>query len=146
MILGNPRLGNLGLKNTAGQESPLGAAELARAEGVKIYTVGAGSNNVAPIRVTDPFTGQSVLRSMPVRIDEDLLREIAQRTDGTYFRATSEEGLEEIYAAINKLEKTEMEQTLYRQYNEYYSSFLFLGLMMCCAAFVGDATYFRRAP
>ena len=133
-------------ENTAGEEDPLQAAKLARSEGVKIYTVGAGSNNIAPVRITDPFTGQSTLYSIPVRIDEDLLEEIAKITDGTYFRATNEDGLKQIYEAIDKLEKTEMEQTLYRQYNEYYSHFLLFGLLMCCAAFLGDATYFRRSP
>ena len=133
-------------ENTAGEENPLQAAELARSEGIKIYTIGAGSNGIAPIRLTDPFTGQSILQSMPVRIDEELLKEISSRTGGSYFRATSGDGLQKVYNAIDKLERTEMDQNLFRQYNEYYGSFLLLGLMFGCLGFLSDVTYFRRAP
>ena len=102
----------------------LQAAELARSEGIKIYTIGAGSNGVAPIRLTDPFTGQSVLKSMQVRIDENCSKRFQVEQVVLIFRATSGDGLEEVYAVIDKLEKTEMEQNLYRRRcNEYFGSF-----------------------
>jgi Ca-activated chloride channel family protein len=68
--------------SNAGEETPLGAAELARALGVKVYTIGAGTSGVAPIAVQDPFTGREVLQAVPVEIDEATLRQIAERTGG----------------------------------------------------------------
>ena len=132
--------------NNAGVEAPLAAAELARTEGVKVYTIGAGTNGMAPVRIKDPFSGRSVLRSIPVQIDEDSLKEIAEKTGGAYFRATDFERLKEVYATIDSLEKTELKQVLFRQYTEYYRHFVGLGLLLGLMGVMLDATYFRRAP
>jgi Ca-activated chloride channel family protein len=78
--------------SNAGETAPRDAADLARSQGIKVYTVGAGTNGVAPIRVEDPFTGRSVLRQVPVEIDEATLREIAERTGGRYGLLTMCEG------------------------------------------------------
>ena len=96
--------------NNKGLETPLGAAELAKTAGVKVYAIGAGDKGMAPVRVTDPFTGRSVLRSMPVDIDEDTLKEVANRTEGQYFRAYDKESLSKIYLEIDRLERTELRQ------------------------------------
>jgi len=132
--------------NNAGVETPLSAAELARTEGVKVYTIGAGTTGMAPVRVQDPFSGRSVLRSMPVQIDEDTLKQIAEISGGRYFRATDYNHLKEVYATIDTLEKTELTQVLFRQYTEYFRHFVALGMMLGMLGIVLDATYFRRSP
>src|SRR5215831_2305016 len=76
--------------------------------GVKVYTIGAGTNGVAPIRIPRG-DGTSELRQMEVSIDETLLRKIADKTHGQYFRATDHAGLVKIYEAIDKLERTRLE-------------------------------------
>lgn len=132
--------------NNAGVESPFAAAELARTEGVKVYTIGAGTTGMAPVRVQDPFSGRSMLRSMPVQIDEETLKQIAQVSGGKYFRATDYEHLKEVYATIDTLEKTELKQVLFRQYTEYFRHLVALGILFTLMATTLDATYFRRTP
>ena len=132
--------------NNAGVETPLAAAELARTEGVKVYTIGAGTNGMAPVRIQDPFSGRSVLRSIPVQIDEDSLQAIAKKTGGSYFRATDFERLQAVYSTIDALEKTELKQVLFRQYTEYYRHFVGLGLLLALVGLLLDSTYFRRTP
>ncbi len=106
-------------ENNAGEVDPIQAAELAATLGVKIYTIGVGTKGQAPVPVTDPFTGRQGVRWMPVTIDEQTLTEIAALTDGRYFRATDTESLEEIYKAINELEKSELEQKHLVDYREW---------------------------
>ena len=132
--------------NNAGVETPLAAAELARTEGVKVYTIGAGTTGMAPVRVQDPFSGRSMLRSMAVQIDEETLKQIAQVSGGTYFRATNYDHLKEVYATIDTLEKTELKQVLFRQYTEYFRHLVALGLLLAITGIILDTTYFRRAP
>jgi Ca-activated chloride channel family protein len=132
--------------NNSGVESPLAAAELARTEGVKVYTIGAGTNGLAPVRVADPFSGRSVLRSMPVQIDEETLKKIAEISGGLYFRATDYDRLKEVYATIDRLEKTELKQVLFRQYTEYFRHLVGFGLLFALLGIFLDATYFRRTP
>ena len=132
--------------NNSGIETPLAAAELARAEGVKVYTIGAGTNGMAPIRVQDPFTGRSTLRGVPVQIDEATLKTISERSGGRYFRATDFDSLGNVYQSIDALERTEMSQRLYRQYTEYYLPLTLLALLCGIVAFLLDETVFRRLP
>src|SRR5262249_44736649 len=91
--------------NNAGEEAPTATAELAESLHIKVYTVGIGTNGIAPIRVEDPFSGKRVLRQMRVEIDEDLLKGIAEKTGGKYFRATNAEALKNIYQHIDQLER-----------------------------------------
>ena len=91
--------------NNAGVESPAAAAELARSMGVRVYTIGAGTTGLAPVRMEDRF-GRSILRSMRVEVDEAVLQQIAEVADGRYFRAEDAEGLERVYAEIDRLERT----------------------------------------
>ena len=126
--------------NTAGTESPLSAAELAKSEGVKVYAIGAGTNGYAPIRLP----GDSRLRSMQVQIDEESLKKIAEKTGGKYFRAKNYDSLKEVYGIIDGLEKTELKQVLYLQYTEYYRWALALALGCAMIAMGLDATYLRR--
>lgn len=131
--------------NNRGETAPMQAAELAATIGVKVYTVGAGTNGVAPVRVTDGL-GRSALRQMPVEIDEALLRDVAQRTGGRYFRATDAAELVQIYKDIDALERTEFTETRYRQYTEYYGYVLSLGLLLIGLGWGLGGTVLRRLP
>jgi Ca-activated chloride channel family protein len=105
-------------ESNAGELDPLTAAGLAAAFDIKVYTIGAGSRNAyAPIITTDVF-GRKIQQNIPVSIDEETLRAIAKETGGEYFRATDTESLEKIYARIDELEKTTIEQRRYLQYGE----------------------------
>ncbi len=105
-------------ENTAGELDPLPAAELAETLGIKIYTIGVGTRGQAPIPVEDMFTGRKVMRWMPVNIDEDTLKKVAETTGGKYFRATDTESLTGIYQEIDQLEKTKVEADHYVDYRE----------------------------
>ncbi len=116
-------------ENTAGELEPVEAAELAQTLGIKIYTIGVGTQGQAPIPVQDSFTGRQVIRMMPVNIDEATLEKVADTTGGRYFRATDTDSLNEIYAEIDKLEKTKVETENFVDYRElavqsYRSGFL----------------------
>ena len=86
----------------------MGAAALAKAVGVKVYTIGAGTNGMAPVRATDPFGRERLVR-IPVQIDEVTLKAIAEDTGGQYYRATDFDRLQQIYAEIDELERTGIE-------------------------------------
>lgn len=105
-------------ENNAGALEPLQAAELAEALGIKIYTVGVGTQGQAPYPVRDPFSGRVVLQPMQVDIDEQNLTEIAELTNGKYFRATDTDSLEAIYREIDQLETTKVESKEYVDYRE----------------------------
>ena len=104
-------------ENNAGDIDPETAAEIAAAFGVKIYTIGVGSNGAAPIQMRDAL-GRLVTRRVAVSIDEETLRTIAAMTDGEYFRATDTDSLRAIYEAIDTLEKTTTEQRRYTLYSD----------------------------
>jgi Ca-activated chloride channel family protein len=94
------------------------AAELAATFGIRIYTIGAGTDRgVAPIPVPDTF-GHTRMQMVPVSIDEAMLTNIAEITGGQYFRATDTDSLASIYATIDELEKTEIEERHYVHYSE----------------------------
>jgi Ca-activated chloride channel family protein len=134
-----------GVQN-AGQTDPLAAAELARTVGVRVYSVGAGTNGLAPIRVQDPFTGRPTLTGVPVEIDEATLKAVAEKTGGRYFRATDGEALRHIYQAIDQLERTRFEEERFLEYHEYYAAATLLGLALVVLGSLASATLFRRLP
>jgi len=131
--------------NNRGDTSPPQAAELAATLGIKVYTVGAGTNGMAPVRVTDPF-GRRVLDRMPVEIDEKMLKGIAEKTGGRYFRATDAETLSRVYREIDSLERSEFVEQRFRQYQEYFPYALGLGLLLATLAWLLQATLLRRLP
>lgn len=131
--------------NNSGETAPAQAAELAATLGIKVYTIGAGTNGVAPVRATDPF-GRSFLARMPVEIDEKILKAIAEKTGGRYFRATDAETLLRVYREIDTLERSEFIEQRYRQYQEYYPHALALGLVLAALAWLLQATLLRRLP
>ncbi len=132
-------------RNNAGRISPMAAAEAARALGVRIYTIGAGTKGLAPYPVKDMF-GNTVLRPVKIEIDDALLKNIAKTTDGMYFRATDTESLWDIFTEIDKLEKTPMEETGYNTYRELFGYLLIPGLLILFGEIVLSNTVFRRIP
>jgi Ca-activated chloride channel family protein len=99
-------------ENNQGDIEPQTAADMAAALDITVYTIGAGTNGWAPYPSTDVF-GRTVMRNQRVMIDEETLQAIATTTGGTYFRATNTESLENIYAAIDEMERTEITQRTY---------------------------------
>jgi Ca-activated chloride channel family protein len=112
---------------------------------IKVYTIGAGTTGVAPVRI-DYGDGRSELRQMQVSIDETMLRRIAERTGGTYFRATDNASLRQIYAQIDKLERTTMEEERFLEYDEYYEYFVAAAMLLIAAALLLRGTVLRRLP
>ena len=106
--------------NNSGFIDPKIASELAVEFGIKVYTIGIGSNGMALSPIGILPNGSFQYGNIQVEIDEDLLQQIAETTGGKYFRATSNSKLEEIYEEINKLEKTEIEETKYKSYDELF--------------------------
>jgi len=113
--------------------------------GVKVYTIGAGTTGVAPIRIPRG-DGTTELRQMPVSIDETLLRKIADKTHGQYFRATDHAGLVKIYEAIDKLERTTIEEERFTEYRQFYGRFVAAAMALVLGAFVLRGTILRRLP
>ena len=114
--------------NNSGAINPSIASELAVEFGIKVYTIGLGTNGMALSPVAFLANGRFQYDRVQVEIDEDLLKEIAQTTGGKYFRATSNTKLEEIYDEINKLEKTEIEEFKYKNYDEKFRPLTLLAL------------------
>jgi len=99
-------------RNNVGDISPVTAAEAAKALGIKVYTIGAGSKGVVPYPVKD-FFGNKTYQGIEIDLDEDTLMKIASETDAKYFRATDTESLKNIYKEIDKMEKTPMNYSLF---------------------------------
>lgn len=132
--------------NNAGYEDPLEAARMASQFGIKVYTIGIGTNGVASMKFTDPFTGRKVMRRVSVELDEKSLSEIAQMTGGAYFRATDRAGLEEIYEKIDRLEKTKISEDRLLHYDEKYVIFLSIGMILMFLGLALKLSYYRRTP
>ena len=121
--------------NNSGFIDPLTASELASEYGIKTYTIGLGSNGMAlsPVAIRN---GKIQYSRIQVEIDEKLLKEIAQGTGGKYFRATNNKKLEEIYAEINQLEKTEIEEFKYYNYEEKFRPLVLWALALLVFEFL----------
>jgi len=112
--------------NNAGFIEPETAADIAQQYGIKVYTIGIGTNGMADFPYAITPNGQILFQMMKVEIDEQLLRNIAKKTEGKYFRATSNSKLAEIYASINKLETTEVKELRFYDYDEKFRPFVWL--------------------
>jgi Ca-activated chloride channel family protein len=132
-------------RNNRGEIDPITAAEMAKAFGIRVYTIGTGTKGTAMYPVHDPLWGTRYV-PMRVDIDEDLLRKIAQITGGRYFRATSTEKLREIYKEIGKMEKTKIEVKEYTRYEEFFMYFIALAIVLLLAELVLANTYFKTIP
>ena len=113
--------------------------------GIKVYTIGAGTNGVAPIRV-DRGDGRTELMQMTVSIDEVMLRRIADRTGGQYFRATDNARLRDIYKQIDSLERTEFQEDRFTEYRQYFPIFVVIAVGLLGLAQLLGATLLRRLP
>ena len=131
--------------NNAGVETPAAAAELARSQNVKVYTIGAGSTGIAHMRVPNGRRG-TTLRAVAVEIDEETLRDVAERTGGRYFRADNAEALVDVYAEIDRLERTRIAEDRTRQYDEVYSAPLLAALLLSAIGWLGRSAMFARVP
>lgn len=117
--------------NNSGFVDPRTAAELAKELGIKVYTIGIGTNGTALFPVAKDAAGNLVFRNVPVEIDEALLKYISAQTEGKYFRATDNETLGKIYDEINKLETTKVEELKYYNFDEKFRPFvLFAGFLV----------------
>ncbi|MBH45612.1 MAG: aerotolerance regulator BatA [Flavobacteriaceae bacterium] len=129
--------------NNSGFIDPKIASELAVEYQIKTYTIGLGSNGRARAPVGLLPNGKFQYGMTKVEIDEDLLKEIAEKTGGLYFRATDNKKLEEIYGEINKLEKTEIEEFKYYNYNEKFRPLVLLALVLILIEWFLKNTLFR---
>jgi Ca-activated chloride channel family protein len=131
--------------NNAGKISPLTAAEAAAALGIKVYTIGAGTNGEAPMPMQDPF-GRKIYQNVKVDVDEDTLKKIADITGGRFYRATDTKTLKQIFEQIDTLEKSKMELTQYKQYRDLFPWFLGAGLVILAFQGALAQTKGRRLP
>jgi Ca-activated chloride channel family protein len=131
--------------NNAGQIDPLTAAQTAQALGVRVYTIGVGTTGEAPYLLDDPRFGRRYVRVV-VRIDEDILREVAGRTGGRYYRATDPEALSQVYAEIDRLERSPLSGRRPVARVDRYAWLLAVALGLVVAEGVLRGTLFRRLP
>lgn len=117
-----------GVSNVQNAMPPQVAAELAKNNNIKVYTIGIGTNGYALFPTQQDVFGEIIFTEQPVQIDESILRDIAQITNGAYFRATSTENLEKVYDEINQLEKSDIKTATLYNYTEYFRIFLWIAL------------------
>ena len=129
--------------NNSGFIDPKIASELAVEYGIKVYTIGIGTNGMALSPYAVLPNGNFQYRRIQVEIDEDLLQEIADVTGGKYFRATDNRKLKEIYAEINKLEKTEIEELKFTTYDEKFRPLVLIALGLILLELLLRFTLFR---
>jgi Ca-activated chloride channel homolog len=130
--------------NNAGEIDPISAAQIAAAFNIRVYSIGVGTRGEAPYPVQTPFGVRHQM--VPVEIDEEMLKEISSITKGQYFRATDNKALKEIYETIDKLEKTKVEITSYRNARELFYPWLGGGLLFLLFELVLGKTVFRKLP
>lgn len=128
--------------NNAGFVDPKTATELAKELDIKVYTIGIGTKGMA-LSPVSMINNQLQYQKVPVEIDEELLKYIANETNGKYFRATDNSKLRAIYSEINKLEKTEIEEFKYYNYDERYRSFAILAGFFLLLEMVLKLSIFR---
>ena len=131
--------------NNSGQIDPITAAQIAQDYGIRVYTIGVGSEGVAPTPSLNAWGGISFVQAK-VEIDEEMLRRIAEQTGGRYFRATDNTKLAEIYAEINRLEKTKVEIENFVKYSEVYHPWLLLALALLLLEILSRYIFLRQIP
>lgn len=131
-------------ENNRGFIDPASAAEIARIFGLRVYTIGVGTIGTAPFPIQTPF--RTRYQQMEVRIDEPLLQQIAEMTNGKYFRATNKTKLTEIYQEIDQLEKSKIDVTEFRKKHEEFLPFALAALILLLVDFITGITFFRRFP
>ena len=130
--------------NNMGDISPMTAAEIARSLGIRVYTIGVGTNKVAPYPV--PVAGGVQYVNIPVEIDTKTLKDIAQTTDGNFYRATNNKELKQIYQDIDKLEKTKMNVKKFSKRYEAYQPFIIAAFLILLMEILLRITWLRKIP
>lgn len=131
--------------NNSGQMAPLTAAQIASNMGIKVYTIGVGTQGNAPYPAVDMW-GNVQYVNMKVEIDEQTLTDIAAMTGGEYFRATDKKTLGEIYDKINSLERSRIDTTEYTVYEELFGKYVLWALLLSVAAMLLRGLYLKRIP
>lgn len=131
--------------NNSGQIDPMGAAQIAADYGIRVYTIGIGTQGVAPYPTINEWGAVSFVQSK-VEIDEKMMTEIAEATGGQYFRATDNTSLKEIYAQINQLEKAKVEIESFVKYSEVYHIFLLLAIGLLMVEILSRYLFLRQIP
>lgn len=129
--------------NNSGFIDPRMASEIAKEYGIKVYTIGIGTNGMAEFPYAIAPNGQFLFKMMQVEIDEKLMQAIAKTTDGKYYRATSNKSLEKIYDEINQLETSEIEEQRFYNYDEKFRTFALIGLLIFILELILRKTIFR---
>lgn len=129
--------------NNSGFIEPETASDIAKQYGIKVYTIGIGTNGMAMFPYAVAPNGEFLFQMMKVEIDEQLMKNIAKKTEGQYFRATSNSKLAEIYASINKLETTEIEELKFYDYDEKFRLFVWIAGLLLLAEFGLRNTVFK---
>ena len=130
--------------NNAGDIAPVTAAEIAATFGIRVYTIGVGTQGEAMYPVQTPYG--VTYKPYPVEIDETTLRNIAQKTGGEYFRATDKGALKEIFDEIDKLEKTKLSVTQFNKKEEVFMPWVLLAFVLLCIDVVLRNTILRNIP
>lgn len=132
-------------RNNRGKIDPETAAEIASSLGIRVHTIGVGTEGTAPFPVNDPLLGRRQV-FLPASLDEDSLRKIAKKTKGLYFRATDTDSLATIFRRIDQMEKTEIQSKEYVRYSELFPFFLLPASLLLGTELVFRQTRFRRIP
>ena len=130
--------------NNRGSMDPLSAAEAAKLFGVRVYTIGVGKKGMAPYPFKTPYGIQ--YQNVDVQIDEPLLQQIAQTTNGKYFRATDKEKLQEIYKEIDRLEKSKIDVTEFKRKTEEFFWFVLIAVILLISEITLRNTVFKSIP
>ena len=131
--------------NNRGEITPMTAAEIARAQGIRVYTIGVGTEGMAPYPAIDMF-GKLTFVNQKVEIDEKTLTAMAEMTGGKYFRATDKEKLQAIYDEINQLEKSKVEVTEHIAYHELFLEWVLGALGLLLLEFLLSNLVLKRIP
>ena len=130
--------------NNSGTIPPLTSAEIAKKFGIRVYTIGVGTEGFAPYPFKTPFGTQ--YQEVEVKIDEQTLQDIATITDGKYFRATNNKSLKEIYKDIDTLEKSKIEVAKFHKHSEEFLPFALWALSLLFISFILQITFLRQIP
>lgn len=132
--------------NNRGQIAPLTVADIAKEQGIKVYTIGVGRNGTAPYPVFDNRGREAYTVDMKVEIDEKILGEIAEKTGGEYFRATDKTSLARIYEQINSMEKSKIEKVELTHTNEEYLIYVLWAITLLLLEFIVKYIILKRIP
>jgi Ca-activated chloride channel family protein len=132
--------------NNKGLIDPLTACDISMQFGIRVYTIGIGTNGKAMTPVAISPNGEYLYDYEDVQIDESLLKDIAKKTGGQYFRATDNKKLKEIYSQIDKLEKTKIEMSAYERKTEKFYAFVLLAAMVVMVEIVCRYLFLKSVP